>query len=43
VLSPLDVIPGEAALKRAVQAGRAELLPDMPLLARVCRAFPALA
>jgi predicted acylesterase/phospholipase RssA len=43
VLSPLEVVPGQAALKKAVQAGRAELLPDMPLLARVCRPFPALA
>jgi predicted acylesterase/phospholipase RssA len=41
VLSPLEVVPGEAALKRAVQAGRAELLPDMPLVARLCRRFPA--
>ncbi len=43
VLSPLEVVPGEAALKKAVQAGRAELLPDMPLVARLCRRFPALA
>jgi predicted acylesterase/phospholipase RssA len=43
VLSPIEVVPGQAALKRAVQAGRAELLPDMPLVARLCRPFPALA
>ena len=43
VLSPLEVVPGEAALRRAVQAGRAEVLPDMPLVARMCRPFPALA
>jgi predicted acylesterase/phospholipase RssA len=41
VLSPLEVVPGEAALKRAVQAGRTELLPDMPLVARLCRPYPA--
>ena len=42
VLSPLEVVPGQRALKKAVQAGRSELLPDMPLLARLCRPFPAL-
>ena len=42
VLSPLEVVPGAAALKKAVQAGRAELLPDMPLVARLCRPFPAI-
>ena len=42
VLSPLEVVPGEASLRKAVQAGRAELLPDMPLVARICRPFPAL-
>jgi predicted acylesterase/phospholipase RssA len=41
VLSPLEVVPGERTLARAVQAGKAELLPDMPLLARLCRPFPA--
>jgi predicted acylesterase/phospholipase RssA len=41
VLSPMDVVPGERALARAIQAGKAELLPDMPLLARLCRPFPA--
>ena len=41
VLSPLEVVPGAGSLKKAVQAGRAELLPDMPLLARLCRPFPA--
>jgi predicted acylesterase/phospholipase RssA len=43
VLSPLEVVPGEAALRKAVQAGRAELLPDLPLLARLCRPYPPLA
>jgi predicted acylesterase/phospholipase RssA len=42
VLSPLEVVPGEKSLARAVQAGKAELLPDMPLLARLCRPYPAL-
>ena len=41
VLSPLDVVPGPAALRRAVQSGRTELLPDMALVARLCRPFPA--
>jgi hypothetical protein len=41
VLSPADVIPGEKALERAVQGGRAELLPDMPLIARLVRPYPA--
>jgi predicted acylesterase/phospholipase RssA len=41
VLSPIEVVPGPRALKRAVQAGRTELLPDMPLVARLCRPFPA--
>jgi predicted acylesterase/phospholipase RssA len=42
VLSPLEVVPGQASLRKAVQAGRAELLPDMPLVARLCRPFPPL-
>ena len=42
VLSPLEVVPGEAELQRAVQAGKAELNPDMPLVARLCRPFPPL-
>jgi predicted acylesterase/phospholipase RssA len=43
VLSPLDVIPGPAQLERAVHSATAELLPDMPLVARLCRTFrPAL-
>jgi hypothetical protein len=40
VLSPAEVIPTEKALERAVQGGRAELLPDMPLIARLVRPFP---
>jgi predicted acylesterase/phospholipase RssA len=37
VLSPLDVVPGPAQLERAVQAGSAELEPDLPVIARLCR------
>jgi predicted acylesterase/phospholipase RssA len=37
VLSPLDVVPGPAQLERAVQAGAAELEPDLPVIARLCR------
>ncbi len=40
VLSPLEVVPKEAELQRAIQAGKAELHPDMPLVARMCRPFP---
>lgn len=43
VLSPLEVVPDEAQVQRAVQAGKAELHPDMGLLARMCRPFPPLA
>jgi predicted acylesterase/phospholipase RssA len=39
VLSPLDVIPGAAQLARAIQAASAELQPDMPLVARLCRSY----
>lgn len=42
VLSPLEVVPDEAQLQRAVQAGKAELHPDMGLVARMVRPFPAL-
>jgi predicted acylesterase/phospholipase RssA len=43
VLSPLEVVPDQAALQRAIQSGKAELHPDMPFVARMCRPFPALA
>ncbi|HEX9309088.1 MAG TPA: patatin-like phospholipase family protein [Anaeromyxobacter sp.] len=39
VLSPLEVVPDEAELQRAIQAGKAELHPDMPFVARMCRPF----
>jgi hypothetical protein len=42
VLSPLEVVPDEAQLQRAIQDGKAELHPDMGLVARMCRPFPAL-
>jgi predicted acylesterase/phospholipase RssA len=41
VLSPLEVVPDEAALQRAIQAGKTELHPDMGFVARMCRPFPA--
>ena len=41
VLSPMEVVPDEAALQRAIQAGKAELHPDMPFIARMCRPIPA--
>jgi predicted acylesterase/phospholipase RssA len=41
VLSPLAVIPADDQLQRAIQAGKTELHPDMGLVARMCRPFPA--
>ncbi|HVP67360.1 MAG TPA: patatin-like phospholipase family protein [Anaeromyxobacteraceae bacterium] len=41
VLSPLEVLPSESSLQRAVQLGKSELAPDMAFLARMCRRFPA--
>lgn len=43
VLSPLQVVPDEAELQRAIQAGKAELHPDMPFVARMCRPLAPLA
>ncbi len=43
VLSPLEIVPDDAALQKAIQAGKAELHPDMALVARICRPFPPLA
>jgi predicted acylesterase/phospholipase RssA len=43
VLSPLDIVPGEGDLLRAIQSGTAELHPDMPFVARMCRPFAPLA
>jgi predicted acylesterase/phospholipase RssA len=42
VLSPVEVVPGRRALQRALQAGKSELSPDMPLVARMVRPFPPL-
>ena len=39
VLSPLDVVPGHEQVERALQAGTAEVLPDLPLVARLCRPY----
>jgi predicted acylesterase/phospholipase RssA len=41
-LSPMEVVPDEDALRRAVQAGKAELHPDMPFVAHMCRPFAPL-
>jgi predicted acylesterase/phospholipase RssA len=43
VLSPLEVVPDDAALQRAIQGGKAELHRDMPFVARMCRPFAPLA
>jgi predicted acylesterase/phospholipase RssA len=40
VLSPLEVVPDDATLQRAIQAGKTELHPDMGFVARMCRPFP---
>jgi len=42
VLSPVEIVPSRRALRRAIQAGKAELNPDMPFVARMCRPFPPL-
>jgi predicted acylesterase/phospholipase RssA len=42
VLSPLEVVPGAVELQRAIQAGKAELQPDMAFVARMCRPFQPL-
>jgi hypothetical protein len=42
VLSPVDIVPGQPELQQAVQAAKAELHPDMPFVARMCRPFPPL-
>jgi predicted acylesterase/phospholipase RssA len=41
VLSPVEILPSAIQLQRAVQAAKAELTPDMALVARMCRPFPA--
>lgn len=39
VLSPIEIVPDEEALRRAVQGAKAELHPDMPFVARMVRPF----
>ncbi len=39
VLSPIEILPGPRQLRRAIQAAKAELHPDMPLVARMVRPF----
>jgi predicted acylesterase/phospholipase RssA len=39
VLSPLELVPATSRLMQAVQSGKGELVPDMPLIARMCRPF----
>jgi predicted acylesterase/phospholipase RssA len=43
VLSPIEVVPSERQLQKILQWGKQEMLPDMPLIARMLRPFPALA
>jgi hypothetical protein len=39
VLSPAEIVPSTRALQRAILAGKSELHPDMPFVARMCRPF----
>ncbi len=41
VLSPVEIVPDQGALQRAIRSGKGELLPEMSLVARMCRPFPA--
>lgn len=43
VLSPIELVPSDETLRRAIHAAKTELAPDMPVVARLCRPFPALA
>jgi hypothetical protein len=43
VLSPIELVPSHGQLQRAIQSAKAELAPDMPVVARLVRPFPALA
>jgi len=43
VLSPVEVVPTEARLQRAIQWGKEELLPEMPFVARMVRPYPPIA
>jgi predicted acylesterase/phospholipase RssA len=41
-LSPVELVPRARQLQKAIAWGREELLPEMPLVARMCRRFPPL-
>ncbi|BDG04820.1 patatin-like phospholipase family protein [Anaeromyxobacter oryzae] len=42
VLSPLEIVPDDETLRRAVQGAKAELHPDLPFVARMVRPFAPL-
>ncbi len=39
-LSPVELVPSVSRVRRAIQWGKEELLPDMPFVARMVRPFP---
>ncbi|ACG72342.1 Patatin [Anaeromyxobacter sp. K] len=43
VLSPVEIVPSREELRDAIHAGKAELHPDMPFVARMVRPFAPLA
>jgi predicted acylesterase/phospholipase RssA len=42
VLSPVDLVPDPRQIQKAVRWGKEQLLPDMPLVARLVRPFPGI-
>lgn len=42
VLSPVDLVPGPPQVQKAFRWGKEQLLPDMPLVARLVRPYPAI-
>jgi hypothetical protein len=42
VLSPVELIPSPRQVEKAIQWGKQRLMPDMALVARMCRPFPGL-
>jgi predicted acylesterase/phospholipase RssA len=42
-LSPVDLVPGHRQIQKAIQWGKGQLLPDVPLVARLVRPFPPVA
>jgi predicted acylesterase/phospholipase RssA len=40
VLSPVELVPGGRQLQKAIQWGKEEIVPEMPLVARMVRPFP---